>query len=98
VKITFLPKSRLGKWSTWLNFIGLFLFILMATHQEILNAINSHLVIIFGITAIVLSTVPCVTGIIAVTKKKDRSILVFISILLSLITVAFLLRVRFGPD
>jgi len=96
VKISFLPRSRLGKWSSGLSIVGFLLFSSMAIFPVIDSILNSDLLFtIFATLIFAMLIAPCVTGTIAVIKSKDRSILVFIAILLSLIFVVFLIMMAF---
>ena len=88
-----MPKTRSGKWSVWLN---VFFMIVIITSIILVNVLSilsydDHwwdvtvpLVFSASITAFVV-------GIIAVRKNKERSILVYLSILLGLLVILFLL-------
>lgn len=67
---------------------------------ERLNVITSDIiVIIFGATAIVAAVIAYFTGCVAVIKKKDRSVLVFLAIFTGLVVLAFIIGELLGlPD
>jgi len=86
MKLTFLPKTRLGIWSLVLTAASWILFIagsllpskagysgLEIVNQNPLQAIATVLILAAGITAPIM-------GLIAVIKKQERSILVFLVI------------------
>jgi hypothetical protein len=99
VKVKFLPKSTLGKWTTGLTVLGLFLLAFMIVFAEILEIVNSDKVItISALLAIAMLIAPCVTGTVAVLKNKDKALTVFISVVVGFLTVAFLIAARFGPE
>jgi hypothetical protein len=99
VKVKFLPKSTLGKWTTGLTVLGLFLLAFMIVFAEIFEIINLDSVITASaLLAIAVLVTPCVTGTIAIVKKKDRSISVFLSAAIGFFTVAFLIAARFIPE
>ena len=86
MKITLLPKTRLGIWSLVLTAVSWLLFVagsllpskagysgLEILTQNPLQAIATVLILVAGITAPILA-------LIAVIKKQERSILVFLVI------------------
>jgi cytochrome bd-type quinol oxidase subunit 2 len=89
----FIPKTHLGKWSVGLTIFFLLLIIVFFAFM------------LFGLVtfdeghwwdwtvgiAVPLVISAFITGIIAVKKNKDHSILVFISIFIGLLTILFLL-------
>jgi hypothetical protein len=93
MKTNFMPKTRSGKWSIWLN---AFFLIIIATAIILVNVLgilsyDNHwwdvtvpLVFLASIAAFIL-------GIIAIRKKKERSIFVYISVLIGLLTILFIL-------
>lgn len=99
MKVKFLPKSTLGKWTTGLTVLGLFLLAFMIVFAEIFELINLDTVITASaILAIAVLTTPCVTGTIAIATKKDRSVAVFLSAAIGFFTAAFLIAARFIPE
>ena len=100
MKIKFLPKSKLGKWSVGFIcafFLILFVFFKIAKTAEIKGdsffdtlslAIPLMLVGISGVLALIL-------GAISIIKSKERSITVFISCLVGLLVLLFALGEMF---
>lgn len=92
MKISFLPKSRLGTGSVGLNIFSVSTFIFFYIFAELLNVITSDiLVTIFGATAVIASIIAFFTGVIAVIKNKERSVLVFLSIIIGFVVIAFII-------
>ncbi len=91
MKISFIPKTTLGKWSVWLN---AFFLITITTSIILVNVLgilsyNDHwwdvtvpILALATITAFIL-------GIIA-TIKKERSVFVYISIIIGLLAILFI--------
>ncbi|NJD04853.1 MAG: hypothetical protein FIA99_20140 [Ruminiclostridium sp.] len=100
MKIYFLPKSRLGRWTAGLSIYSLFLFIFGYIFAELSKIITSDILItIAGASSVIASIVSFITGIIAVIKNKERSILVFLGILLGLVVLVFIFGNILGfPD
>ena len=86
------PKTKLGKWSVWLN-----------TFFLIVIAISIILVKVFGIlnfddhwwdvtVPIIFSAsiVAFILGIIAILKNKERSVFVYISVTIGLLAILFI--------
>jgi hypothetical protein len=97
VKITFLPATTLGKWAIRLTIL-LVLFFLLATaivvlgHQtggETVTANNN--IAIPMLLAMVSGVSAFFTGVLAILKNKERSVLVFISTIIGLSVLIFLL-------
>ena len=89
MRISILPKSPLGKWSVGLGIPTLLLFTypLLARIGRVASFIAAYfnmVLIISGITALII-------GLIATIKNKERSILVFLAILLGLFDLIFVL-------
>jgi len=92
VKISFLPKSRLGTGSVGLNIFFVSTSIFFYIFAELLNVITSDiLVTIFGATAVIASIIAFFTGDIAVIKNKERSVLVFLSIIIGFVVIVFII-------
>ena len=93
MKITLLPKTQLGKWSVGLTMffflliIAFFAFMLLGfvTFDE------GHWWDLTVGVAVPLVISAFITGIIAVKKNKDRSILVYLSIFIGSCAILFLL-------
>jgi len=96
MRITILPKSRLGKWAVYLIITFILLMVvfqlLVASGQRggetfldnLLLTIPMFLAGICGISALI-------TGLISVIRSKERSILVFLASLLGLCVLGFVL-------
>lgn len=87
-----MPKTRLGKWSVWLN---AFFLIIIATSIILVNVLgilsyNDHW---WDATALVFfaSIAAFILGIIAIRKNKERSVSVYLSVIMGLLTILFLL-------
>jgi hypothetical protein len=92
MKITFLPKTRLGKWTVGMNIFTIATFIFFYIFAELLKVITSDLIIsIFGATAVVAAIIAFFTGGVAVIKKKDQSVLIFLAILTGFVVLAFMI-------
>lgn len=90
MKISLLPKSRLGKWTVGLEAFYLLVIIFSFTFIISFKFITSEKIMhIFGATAAIATITAFITAIIAVIKNKERSILVFLAILIGLIVLAF---------
>ncbi len=87
MRITFLPKTRLGWWSVGLVVVSIIFF---ALFQVILGPgpdynmalANALTVVIAGVSAAAF-----ITGFISITKGKERPILVFLAMLIGLYTL-----------
>ena len=90
MRIKFLPKSRLGKWAAILIMYFLLASIFFYVFAEILNVIPFIIVKIFGGTAVIASIVAFITGVTAVIKVKERSILVYLAVLIGFIVILFI--------
>lgn len=86
------PQTKLGKWSVWLNTFFLIVILTSVILVNILGILSyddtwwdvTVLVFLASISAFIL-------GIIAITKNKDHSILVYISVILGLLAILFIL-------
>lgn len=93
MKVDLLPKTILGKWSVGLIVIFFLLFVLfnllVASGQRGpgFNPWLAFTIIPAGISGIS----AFFTGIIGIIKKKERSLLVFLSVALGLFVLIFLL-------
>ncbi len=94
-RIYFLPKTKLGKWSICLNIFFLIVTAISLILVKILGILSfdeGHWWDVTVPIAIVLAPIAAlVTGIIAVKKNKERSVLVYLSILISIFVILFLL-------
>jgi hypothetical protein len=87
MKINILPKTSLGRWSVVLALI----FIVILTLAQIptgfngfMPGLNPVLLTILFIILIGTSVAAFITGLFSVTKSKERSILVFAGMVISL--------------
>jgi len=102
MKITFMPKTQLGKWSVGLIlgfFIFLaFFFILVELGERGGATIFSNLKLLIPYSLAVFSAIASfLTGIISVLKKKERSVLVFLSIILGFLILLWVLAELLFP-
>jgi len=94
MRVTILPKTPLGKWST--GFIGAFVvffvtfILLVASGQQGGDTFFSNLVLgIPGLLAGASGVLAFLTGLIGVIRNKERSILVFLAMLIGLYVLVF---------
>ena len=86
IKITFLPKTLLGKWSVILTIVNFVLFVvgsLVPMEYGITGLemfIQNPILTIITILLFFFSIATSITGLISVIKNKERSILVFLAI------------------
>lgn len=93
-KATIIPTTRLGKWSFWLITAFLWLFLLLrllivSGQRGGETFFDNLLLSIPGALAGLCAVVAFFTGIIAIVKHKERSILVFISSTVGLLVLIF---------
>ena len=88
-----MPKTKLGKWSVGLNAFFLIAIAISCVLVLILKILNfdDHWWDITVAIAFPASIIALITGILAVRKYKERSVLVFLSILIGVCTILFLL-------
>ena len=96
MKITFIPKTHLGKWTVGLIiafFIFLAVFFMFVNLGETGgDTIFSNLKLFVPYSIAVLSAVASFfTGIISVFKNKERSVLVFLSVILGFLIFLWIL-------
>jgi len=96
MKLHFIPRTRLGKWSIWLiiAFIALFTIfqILVAAGQRGGATIFSNLLLsVPMLIAAIAGISSFFTGIIGIIIKKERSVLVFIATILGFFILFFVL-------
>ncbi|MEQ8196855.1 MAG: hypothetical protein ABRQ27_02435, partial [Clostridiaceae bacterium] len=66
MKISFLPKSRLGKWTSGLGIYTIVIFFVFYIFAELLKIITSDIIVtVFGSSAVVASIISFFTGITA---------------------------------
>jgi hypothetical protein len=80
MRLSILPKVRLGKWSFGLGVAWVLFFAL----ASVLAGFNSGLGLPLRIMAAVIGAGALVTGLIDVIKDKERAILVFVAMAIGL--------------
>jgi hypothetical protein len=100
LRISFLPKSRLGIWSSRLNIFTLSVFIFFYIFAELLGVITTDILItVFGFSAVIASIIAFFIGIVAVIKNEERSFMVYLAILMGFVVLAFIIGDILGfPD
>jgi hypothetical protein len=90
VPITCLPKTSLGRWSLGLAIAFILLFVLAAgplREQWGLNEneelVNPVLTVVLTIILVGIAVAALVTGLIGAIKRKERSVLVFLGMLIA---------------
>jgi len=88
-----MPNTKLGKWSVGLNAFFLTAIAASCALVLILKILNfdDHWWDMTVAVAFPASIIAFITGIIAVSKHKERSALVFLSILVGVCTILFIL-------
>ena len=88
-----MPKTKLGKWSVGLN--ACFLMVIAASLVFVLIlkilSFDDHWWDVTVAVAFPASIIALITGILAVKKYEERSVLVNLSILVGLCTILFIL-------
>ena len=86
------PKTTLGKWSVVLNLFFLISIIISVILVKCLGILNfdDHWWDITVPISFSSSIIAFILGIIAVTKKKEHSLLVYLSILIGILTMLFI--------
>ena len=88
-----MPKSTLGKWSVGLNtffLISIAVSLVLVLILKKLSFDDHWWDVTVGVT-LSASIIALITGIIAVRKNKERSVLVILSIIIGLCTILFIL-------
>jgi hypothetical protein len=90
VPITLLPKTSLGRWSLGLAIASIVVFVVAAglLHDrwgldENGDLINPVLTVVLTIIIVAPSGATLITGLISVIKRKERSVLVFLGMLIT---------------
>jgi hypothetical protein len=90
VPITLLPKTSLGRWSLGLAIASIVVFVVAAGLlndrwglDENGDLINPVLTVVLTIIIVAPSGATLVTGLISVIKRKERSVLVFLGVLIT---------------
>jgi hypothetical protein len=92
MKLNFAPKTILGKWSIGLNAFFLIAIITSIVLVKVLGILSfdDHWWDVTVPITILASIVAFIVGIIAARKNKERSVLVYLSILIGLLTILFI--------
>lgn len=96
MKVHFMPRTRLGKWSTWLIvafvvFYAIF-YLFVASGQRGGATFFSNLYLAVPVVIAAISGIAAFfTGIIGVIKSRERAILVYLAILIGLLVLLFCL-------
>ncbi|MFC2068788.1 hypothetical protein ACFLTP_07280 [Chloroflexota bacterium] len=96
MKIRFIPRTGLGKWTTWLVIVTILLFItfqvLVASGQRGGDTFFSNLALSVPMLIAGISGISAFfTGIIGIIKSKERSVLVFIATVIGFFILFFVL-------
>jgi hypothetical protein len=88
-----MPNTKVGKWSVGLNAFFLIVIAASLVFVEILKILSfdDHWWDVTVGIAFPASIIALITGILAVRKNKDRSVLVYLSIFVGVCTVLFIL-------
>ncbi len=90
--MTILPKTVLGKWSFYLAIAFVVLMIAPWFLSRIISeAIGIPFGFSFGMLSILSGIAALVTGIISTLKQKERSILVFLAIIIGFFALVFII-------
>ena len=94
MKISFMPKTNLGKWSVWLVvgffvFLGVFAFLVASGERGGETFFSNLKLTIPMIIAVACAIGSFFTGAIGIIRKKDYSVLVFISTLVGFFVLWF---------
>ena len=91
MKTDFMPKTRLGKWSVWLNALFLIVIVISIILVNMLGLLSydDHWWDVTVPIVFFASIVAFILGIIAIIKK-ERSILVYISVIIGLLAILFI--------
>jgi len=90
MRISILPKSTLGRWSVCLAIAFVLFFVLAGVLSDLAGiallgpGFNPVLAVILTIVFVGISGAAFVTGLISVIKNRERSVLVFVSMVVSL--------------
>ena len=86
------PQTKLGKWSVWLNACFLIVIVVSVILVNVFG-ILSYDDIWWDVTVNVFlaSIAAFVLGVIAIRKHKERSVLVYISVIIGLLAILFIL-------
>jgi len=85
------PKTELGNWSVWLSIIFLIVIAISIILVNVLGILSydDHWWDVTVPVAFLIEMIAFFTGIRAVRKNKERSVLVYLSIVVGLLTILF---------
>jgi hypothetical protein len=91
--MNFMPKNRLGKWSVWLNAFFLIVIVASVVLVNVLGILSydDHWWDVTVPIAFLASIVAFILGIITIMKNKERSVFVYASVIVGLLTVLFII-------
>ena len=87
-----MPKTRSGKWSVWLNAFFLIVIIISIILVNVLGLLSydDHWWDVTVPIVFFASIVAFILGIIAIRKNKERSVLVYSSVIIGLLAILFI--------
>jgi hypothetical protein len=93
MKIDFMPKTRSGKWSVWLNTFFLVVIVVSIFLVKVLGLLSydDHWWDVTAPLVFFASIVAFILGIIAIIKNKEHSTFVYISVVIGLLTILFII-------
>jgi len=91
MRISILPKSSLGRWSVGLAAAFILLFVLSLVLTGLGGVGPGPVGPIIGIAFGISGIAALVTGLISMIKSQERSILVFLAVVVGLFVLTFLL-------
>jgi hypothetical protein len=93
IKVRFLPKSHLGKWSAGLTIFFLILIAAFLTFMlfGLVTFDEGHLWDITVAVAVPTEIIAFILSILAVKKTKDHSVLTYLSIIIGVCVILFVL-------
>lgn len=92
MKTDFMPKTRSGKWSVWLNVFFLTVIIISIILVNVLGILSydDHWWDVAVPIVFFTSIVAFILGIRAVRKNKEQSVLVYSSVIIGLLAILFI--------
>jgi hypothetical protein len=94
IKIKFFPVTRLGWWAFWLGIAYLFLMTINSVvFMRLPEEISWRVVLLpfYGIFTFLCGLVAAILALIAVIRKHERAVLVWLTLLPGLFVIVFLL-------
>ena len=105
-----MPKTNLGKWSVGLILAMVILFFIGTSLPDILyesapasntlldDIVNRPLLAFSMLAGVGSGISALITGLVAVLKRKERAVLVFVSTLVGAVVTLFVITMFFFPD